>query len=321
VNPSDSTQIEHPAPLFSVIIPVRNDTSNLRATLAALVEQSLDQPFEVVVSDNGSDHDVAAAVVDYQAKLDLRVIDAASAHGSYGARNMALAQARGRYLAFTDADTVPARDWLAEFHRIFQDKNDQILLGGDVNHMWKYKRPRLAELVDAQRNLKQKSYVNHMGFAATANMAIARDHAVRLGGFDEKFRSGGDTLFGARARAAGLRLIFVPEAVVKHRARHTIRALLGKTGRLSRARRERCAAGFAEIGIRDELRKFFPQGVRTRLFHLDPPFHSRLDAVRGLLLHWLLDAYSAAVTLGLLNGGDDAKQMSQNLPKIDAKDC
>ena len=301
-----------PTLLFSVIIPVRNDSENLRYTVAALAEQSIDAPFEVLVSDNGSAEDVAAAVADYHTKLDLRVIDAASAHGSYGARNMALAQSRGKYLAFTDADTVPAPEWLAEFHRVFQNEGIDILLGGNIQHLWSEDRPRVVELVDAQRHLKQKSYVSDLGFAATANMAIARYHALRFGGFDEKFRSGGDALFGARARAAGLRLIFVPEAIVKHRARHTIRALLGKTGRLSRATRERCAADFAEINISTELRKLFPRAVRTRLFHLDPPFQSGLDAFRGLLLHWLLDAYSAAVTLGLFHGGDDALKSKRN---------
>ncbi|MFP4360172.1 MAG: glycosyltransferase [Alphaproteobacteria bacterium] len=320
MNTSYSNQSEHRPPLFSVIIPVRNDTSHLRLTLAALAEQSLDEPFEVLVSDNGSDDDVASAVADYHATLDLYVFDAAAAHGSYGARNVALSQARGKYLAFTDADTVPTREWLLELQRVFQREGDDVLLGGHVEHLWRNKTPQITEIVDAQRHLKQKTYVNHVGFAATANMAIARDHARRLGGFDENFRSGGDLLLGARARAAGLQLIFVPEAIVKHRARHTIRSLLGKTGRVSRATRERCTAGFDEIAVRAELRKFFPRAVRTRLFHLDPPFRSHLDAVRGLLLHWLLDAYSAAVTLGLLNGGDDARQMSRNLPKKSSKD-
>lgn len=311
MNPLHCSRPEHHPPLFSVIIPVRNDTRSLRATLAALGEQSLDAPFEVLVGDNGSEENVAAAVVDYHAKLDLRVLDAAAAHGSYGARNVALPQARGKYLAFTDADTVPAREWLLELHRVFQREGDDVLLGGHVEHLWSNEKPRITEIVDAQRHLKQESYVNHMGFAATANMAIAREHATRLGGFDVNFRSGGDALFGARARAANLRLIFVPEAVVRHRARSTIRALLGKTGRISRARREQISMGVVEDNTRGGLRQFLPRGLRTRLFYLQPPFDSLLDAIAGFLLHWLLDAYAAAVTLGWLHGGDDAQRSNK----------
>jgi len=308
VNPSDSTQIEHPAPLFSVIIPVRNDTSNLRDTLASLAEQSLGEPFEVLVSDNGSHDDVAAAVVDYHEKLNLRVLDAADAHGSYGARNVALSEARGTYLAFTDADAVPVREWLAEFYRVFQRAGPDAVLGGDIHHLWENEKPRITEIVDAQRHLKQRQCIESRGFAVTANMAVTRDHAKRLSGFDATLRSGGDAVFGRHALAANLRLIFVDKAVVKHRARHTIRALLAKTGRTSRGGREQIIRGLKASNVSGELRKFFPRGARSRLLNPEPPFDSHLEAIRGFLLHWLLDAYSASVTLGWLPGGDDASR-------------
>ena len=66
--------------------------------------------FDVVVVDNASTEDVAAAVpADERFTLLVE-----PRRGSYAARNTGLGVARGEVLAFTDADCRPDPDWLTE---------------------------------------------------------------------------------------------------------------------------------------------------------------------------------------------------------------
>ena len=45
--------------VLSVVVPARNSAATIGRTLAALAEQDLDDAYEVIVVDNGSDDDTA----------------------------------------------------------------------------------------------------------------------------------------------------------------------------------------------------------------------------------------------------------------------
>ena len=51
----------------------------------------------------------------------------------------------------------------------------------------------------------------------TANAAYRRDTLLKLGGFDESLQTSEDSDVSARIRANGGRIVYVPNAVVKHR--------------------------------------------------------------------------------------------------------
>ena len=90
-------------PKVTVITPARNVATFLPATMRSVLAQTLTD-FEYLVVDNASD-DATPAVVASMADRDDRVrLLSESRLGSGAARNRALAQARGQYLAFVDGD-------------------------------------------------------------------------------------------------------------------------------------------------------------------------------------------------------------------------
>ncbi len=96
-------------PLVSVITPARNMERFIRATIRSVLAQTMGE-FEYLVVDNGSD-DATAAIVEMVAHRDGRMrLLHESKPGSGAARNRGLAEARGRYVAFVDADD----EWLPD---------------------------------------------------------------------------------------------------------------------------------------------------------------------------------------------------------------
>jgi hypothetical protein len=93
-------------PAVSVIVPARNEEASLGACLASLAQQE-GVEFEMVVVDDGS-RDRTRAIA--QSFPGVRVLEAGPLAPGWSGKSNALVtgvrQARGRWLLFTDADTV-----------------------------------------------------------------------------------------------------------------------------------------------------------------------------------------------------------------------
>jgi glycosyltransferase involved in cell wall biosynthesis len=92
----------------SIIIPLYNKAPHVRRALDSIAAQTL-ADFEAIVVDDGSTDDGAAIVADYP-DTHFRMIRQTNA-GPGAARNAGLAQARGEFIAFLDADD----EWLPNF--------------------------------------------------------------------------------------------------------------------------------------------------------------------------------------------------------------
>lgn len=99
-----------PAPAVSVLMPAHQAATTLAAAIDSVRAQTWTD-WELLVSDDGS-RDGTAAIARAAAEGDarIRLIRSEETSGAAAARNRALAVARGRYIAFLDADDL----WLPE---------------------------------------------------------------------------------------------------------------------------------------------------------------------------------------------------------------
>lgn len=109
-------------PLFSVIIPVYNAESTIKTTLKSLQNQGLGRWEALIINDASSD--CSAALVSELAAQDprlrlLQIPDQANPLGAAAARNIGIENARGRYIAFLDADDIWLPQKLACQHEAF----------------------------------------------------------------------------------------------------------------------------------------------------------------------------------------------------------
>jgi glycosyltransferase involved in cell wall biosynthesis len=210
-----------------VIVPARDAEVEVRRLCEALRAQTAPaETFELIVIDDASTDRTAEVV---REEPLARLIEAPGKVGPYPARNIAAVEARGDLLAFTDADCIPAPDWIERGIAAFDDESVDLIAGGIRIPLGR--RPSAIAMVDAARHLDQELYFSR-GYGATANMWVRSAVFAEVGGFNEQILSGGDGEFGHRARAAGRKLAYVPEAYVEHPPRESPRELMRKGYRI-----------------------------------------------------------------------------------------
>ncbi len=196
-----------PEAAISVIVPARNAAATLPRTLAALAEQDLNEPYEVIVVDNGS----ADATASIAAAAPGPITVVAGSGGRAGeARNRGAHLAAAPALAFTDADCVPTPTWLS---RGLAALSSAELVQGAVQP------DAAAPLGPFDRTV---SVGAEIGLYETANLFVRKEVFDRVGGFEDVVATdvespfGEDVWFGWQARRAGARTVFAPDAVVQH---------------------------------------------------------------------------------------------------------
>ncbi len=199
--------------LVSVIVPVYNGATTLRACLQALAHQTVPRAsYEVIVVDDGST-DASAAVA---AECGARVVCQDHA-GAAAARNRGACAARGDILLFTDADCEPAPDWIAAMLAPFADPD----VAG-VKGLYRTRQPALvARFAQAEYEEKYARLASsaEIDFVDTYAAAYRRAVLLQAGGFDTAFPKATveDQELSYRLAAAGHRLVLAPRAIVHHR--------------------------------------------------------------------------------------------------------
>ena len=247
-------------PLVSVIIPVYNDPERLPKCLDALEQQTYPSDlYEVIVVDNGSEEPIEPLTKSFpHVRTGLELVP-----GSYAARNRGLSLARGAVIAFTDADAIPAPNWIASGVAALRATLNCGAIGGCISLFARDPlMPTAVELYELVFGLPQEKYVNDYHFAVTANMFTSRDILDNVGGFNPILKSNGDREWSRRVFDAGYTLKYAAEVCVAHPVRCSFAELYKKTVRVTSGRHDR-ARLTGGISVTDSVREI----VRDLLGH------------------------------------------------------
>ncbi|MGA2144193.1 MAG: glycosyltransferase family 2 protein [Bryobacteraceae bacterium] len=210
--------------MISVIIVNWNRRELLRACLRSLADQ-IGVDFETIVVDNGSTDGSAELA---ETEFGARVIRNAENRGYCAANNQGMAAARGEFIALLNNDAEAAPGWLAALVRACS-KRDNIGMAASKILMWEDPRriDKAGHLIfpDGQNRGRGTGALDRGQFDREEEVlwpdgcaAIYRKKMLDgIGGLDEDFFAyGDDAELGLRARIAGWRCLYTPEAVVRH---------------------------------------------------------------------------------------------------------
>lgn len=213
-------------PEVSVLVATRN-----RATLLTRMLRSLDRALisaganvEVVIADNGSADGTAALLDSWVAAAPGRTRLLVPEAGKARALNRALQQAVSPLLVFTDDDVEVSPEWLREVvcffgaHAEYAAGMGRVLLPPELND------PELRARIALYRTIPifdSGDTAHDDRHLYGANMAVRRSALERVGRFNERLGPGASGLhedgdLAARLAAAGLRIGYMPTAVVYH---------------------------------------------------------------------------------------------------------
>jgi glycosyltransferase involved in cell wall biosynthesis len=211
------------SPAVSVVLSTFNRCDTLRLALDALLAQTGDVPYEVIVVDNNST-DATRAVVEARiaTQPNLRYLFEPQQGLPY-ARNAGLAAARAPIVAFTDDDVKVPAEWVSRIASAFDANPDVDMIGGRVVPIWPATMPswitrrQLGPFALGERG--DLPFRVHAGNAAPclvgANFAFRREVFTRIGPFDPSYTKSQDREIQLRLWRAGGQGLYVPEIAIE----------------------------------------------------------------------------------------------------------
>ncbi|MEP3420949.1 MAG: glycosyltransferase family 2 protein [Erythrobacter sp.] len=210
-------------PTFSVIIPAYNAEATLRTTVASVLNQSFSD-FEIIIVDDGSTDGTLLAMLDAGC-MDIRVRAVSQSNaGVSAARNFGVSLARGRFLAFLDADDQWTFDKLQkhfEFHEadaLIDGSFAQVAFCADGSGVLPI--GRTVSKVDAGYSIGAISIndvVVQNPVCTTSNFVVSRRAFNAIGGFNENLRYAEDQELLTRLVSQGVTIGGIDQTLVKYR--------------------------------------------------------------------------------------------------------
>jgi glycosyltransferase involved in cell wall biosynthesis/peptidoglycan/xylan/chitin deacetylase (PgdA/CDA1 family) len=207
-------------PRISVVLPTFQRRELVTNAVRALARQVFDQPFEVVVTVDGSTDGTAKGLRGLDVRFPLIVIEQVNA-GAAAARNVGAHRARGEIVLFLDDDMEADPRLLAQHERLHREGADAVL-----GHMPLHPETVRTAISDAVAEwsderlsrLSQPGAVLTLHDLLTGQLSVSAAVFRQLSGFDRSFTQGGsfgneDVDFGHRLLRGGFDIRFNPDAI------------------------------------------------------------------------------------------------------------
>lgn len=199
---------------ISILIPVRNEEKKIEQCLNAVFDQTI-KPLEVIVIDGNSTDNTVENAKEFSVKVMFE-----NYHTRAGACQVGIENAKGEYIAFTDADCIPKRDWLESLIKEF----DQgiVGVGGGIRNLgeglWECSINHVMSSFLGSANSIQGRFFENKRFVQSisgCNSLYKKDDILRVGGFNVKLSTAEDTDLNNKLLKIGS-LIYTPNAVILH---------------------------------------------------------------------------------------------------------
>lgn len=205
----------------SVIVPVRDEEDSIRELLDSLLAQT-HPPDEIVITDGGSVDATPQIIEDYKRNgAPVNLIRAEAALPGRG-RNLAAAEAKFEWLAFTDGGIRLEKKWLEALVNKAQEDESIDIVYGSVEPVTDTFFTECAAIAYVPPPKPQEDVIARPRFIASS--LLRREAWAKVKGFPENLRSAEDLLFMDRLEQAGYRAVFEPRAQVYWRLRSTLKS-------------------------------------------------------------------------------------------------
>ncbi len=276
---------------ISVIMPAHNARAFLDRSLPPLIElRERGDVSEVIVADDGS----TDGTPDAAATLGARVCRAEARQGQSAARNLGAAEAIGDILWFVDADVVVKSDGPAQIRHALSNPDITAIFGSYDD------TPAAANFLSQYKNLvhhfRHHTSTPDVSTFWTGCGAIWRKAFLAAGGLDPQRTWLEDIEFGYRLKAAGRRILVIPQLQGTHLKVWKFPGLL-KTEILGRA------IPWAELTMQhqaaDDLNIAFAERLRALIACLGAL--AILTGILGLTPLWLPGVFLLLAYVGNLD--------------------
>ncbi|MCU0711090.1 MAG: glycosyltransferase family 2 protein [Pirellula sp.] len=218
-----STTDNSQKPLISIGIATFNRCDLLQRALESLGSLRLNDAYkmEIVVIDNGSTDQTREVVQSMSfSSIPIRWVFE-ERPGLPFARNRAVQEAKGEWVAFFDDDQLVEPNWLNTLYNTVVEEGLDCAGGARTLRIETEgpppQLPAFSRMLLGEITIERPHFYHKQHLPCTGNVLIAKSVFDRVGMFDETVLDGGeDTDFFNRMFDAGIRAKYIPTAVVEH---------------------------------------------------------------------------------------------------------
>ena len=170
----------------SIVVPFHNEEKYIEECIRALLLQNYDNDRYEILMVNNNSTDRSVEIVSAYPEVQLFH---EQEPGDFAARNLGVAKASGKLIAFTDSDTAPLPDWLGQAVHVMHDP-DSVLVVGNLQFSSNSAGMRLVCDYEAEKNrFIFSSSDSRVYYGYTCNMIVRRSVFEQLGNFPNVFRN------------------------------------------------------------------------------------------------------------------------------------
>ncbi len=177
--PYAGNNISYEKYFLSVLIPVKNESVNIRSLLADLSEQSLDsKKYEIIFIDDHSSDDTFGIIDHAQGKNRNFTLLRNRGHGKKRAIHTGITEASGDYIVTTDGDCRLSSGWLEEIYTCIRNSNADMIIGA-------------VDITDTGRLFNRFISLEHLGLQAVTRVFAGCGKPVMCNAANLCFRNPG----------------------------------------------------------------------------------------------------------------------------------